>query len=117
MSGKHRFRGSEGLSTVAISIAAVILALSVSALIIMLMGMDPVDAIRNLVIGALGNKYSIAETLVKMSPLVCTGLSFAIASRCGLLNIGAEGQLLIGGLFGGSTAIYVHSLPLFLDIT
>ena len=51
--------------------------------------------------GAFGGKQEIAETLASTTALLFPALGIAIAFRAGLFNIGAEGQLLIGGLLAG----------------
>lgn len=99
-----------------ISIIAVLVALLVGMLVIALMKVDPFFAIQNLFVGALGNKNSIAESLVKMTPLLFTGMSYALANRCGLTNIGMEGQLYIGALCATLAGIYITGLPSFLHL-
>lgn len=98
------------------SAAAILLALLVSAVFLAMMQLNPVLAIQSLIQGAFGSSYSIGETLIKTAPLICTGLSFAMARKCGLLNIGAEGQLLIGGMCAGIVGIYVTGLPHILHV-
>lgn len=48
--------------------------------------------------GALGNRYNVGLSLTEAVPLVFTGLAVGFAYRCGLFNIGAEGQLQVAGL-------------------
>jgi general nucleoside transport system permease protein len=48
--------------------------------------------------GAFGSRYEIGETLVLSIPLVLTGLAVALSFRARLMNIGAEGQLLLGAI-------------------
>lgn len=48
--------------------------------------------------GAFGSKFAIAETLVRATPLILTGLAAAVAFRAKLWNIGGEGQLYMGAL-------------------
>lgn len=48
--------------------------------------------------GAFGGTDSLLSTLAKATPLLFTGLAVAVALRAGLFNIGAEGQLMLGGL-------------------
>ncbi|MEH6404753.1 MAG: ABC transporter permease [Sneathiella sp.] len=48
--------------------------------------------------GAFGSKFAIAETLVRATPLMLTGLAAAVAFRAKLWNIGGEGQLYMGAL-------------------
>src|SRR4029079_5753949 len=67
-------------------------------------GVPPLPALLALVAGAIGDRYAIVETLLKTCPLLITGLAVAIAFRCGVWNIGAEGQLLVGALAGTAIA-------------
>ena len=53
--------------------------------------------------GAFGDLQGISETLTLATPLILAGLSVAIGFRAGLFNIGAEGQMVMGGIF----AVYV----------
>ncbi|MEI7885605.1 MAG: ABC transporter permease [Clostridia bacterium] len=76
----------------------VILALLISGIIILLTGKDPILAMVSLGQGAVGGKRQLAETLLKMVPLLLCGLSVAIAYRTSFFNIGAEGQFLMGAL-------------------
>jgi simple sugar transport system permease protein len=56
--------------------------------------------------GAFGSGYAVASaTLVRATPLILAGLAVAVAFRAGILNVGAEGQLLAGG--AAATAIAV----------
>jgi len=74
------------------------LALSLSALVVLLAGESPGRALRLLVTGAFGNAEAIGYTLYYATDFVFTGLAVAIAFHAGLFNIGAEGQADIGGL-------------------
>lgn len=51
--------------------------------------------------GAFGNAQNLSFTLTSVTPLILTGLSVAIAFRAGLFNIGAAGQLAVGGMTAG----------------
>ncbi len=101
------------LGTLLAPAAALILALLLGLVLIILMGKDPAVATKALAMGAFGSTQAFGETVVKMTPLIMTGLSFALANRCGLINIGAEGQLYMGGLFAVIVGLYVK-LPIFL---
>ena len=94
-----------------IAFLAIIIALGLSMIMIAAMGVSPVRAMSALISGALGSKNAIAETVVKMSPLIFTGLSYALASRCGLTNIGMEGQLYIGAACATVAGVYITGLP------
>ena len=76
---------------------------------------NPLDAYQAAVSGAFGNSRKLGETLVKSTPFLMTGLSVAMAFRCGIWNIGAEGQFLMGALtatwFGTKLAAFFPQTP------
>ncbi len=80
-------------------LVAVTGALLVGALILLLLQKNPVEAYSAMFSGAFTNKNGLADTLVKATPLLLVGLGIAIAFRGGVINIGAEGQLIVGALF------------------
>lgn len=98
-------------------IAAIIVALLLGALIIKALGFNPVLAYGCLISGSLGNFKTIGETLNKAMPVAMTGLSFAIARRCGVVNLGAEGQLYMGALAAVLVGTNLGGLPPVLHIT
>lgn len=93
------------------SLAAIGIALLIGALFILLSGESPVEAYGALLKGALGSPKSIANTISKSIPLAFTGLAVALGSRCGMLNIGAEGQLHAGAMAATLTALQFSFLP------
>ncbi len=94
---------------------ALAIAFSIAALILYLIDVDPLFAFQSLFLGAFGTINGLSSTFIKMSPLLLTGLGVAIAFKCGLANIGAEGQLYIGALIGTAMGLYVVGLhPLVL---
>ncbi len=104
------------IEKVLISILAVVLSFAASMVIIAFMGMNPVEAFKCMFVGALGSPQALSETMVKMTPLLFTGMSYALAARCGLTNLGMEGQLYVGALCTTATAVYVTGLPAFLHL-
>jgi simple sugar transport system permease protein len=95
------------------SLAAVVLALVVGALLVAIAGGDPLVAYRALIDGGLGSPFAIGQVLVVTTPLLIIGLGLAVAFRAGVWNIGAEGQLFMGALAGGATAVL---LPLHAGV-
>ena len=87
------------------------LALFVSGAIVMLIGEDPLKALRLLIHGAAGYPEAIAYTLYYATNFMFTGLAVAIAFHCGLFNIGGEGQAYVGGLGAGLVALSLDHLP------
>ena len=87
------------------------------AAVVALLGGDPRRALLAIVEGSLGSPTSVAETLIKTTPLVFTGLSAAVAFRCGVWNIGAEGQFLAGMLAAALAGLLLPPLPPLVAVT
>jgi ABC-type uncharacterized transport system permease subunit len=68
----------------------------------LLAGTAPWDGFAALFGGSLGGPHEIAETLAQTTALLFPALGICLAFRAGLFNIGAEGQLLLGGLAAGA---------------
>ena len=98
-----------------VSVSAVIVAILLGMLLILLMGKNPIVAFSALLQGAFGSMNSFAETLVKVTPLLFTGISYALANRCGLTNLGMEGQMYMGALAAAAVGIFVE-VPAALHI-
>lgn len=58
----------------------------------------------------------ISETLLAATPLIFTGLAVALGFQCGLFNIGAEGQLYVGAMFGTFAGFFFTGLPWFIHL-
>jgi len=86
-----------------------LLALGVTALLVLATGNDPAVALRALAVGSLGSADAVGYTLYYATNLVFTGLAVAVAFQAGLFNIGAEGQAALAGL--GVTAAALGGLP------
>ena len=89
---------------------AIVVALALSALIIALVGGDPVKTYVHIVTAAFGGPGVISDTLVTATPLILTGVACALAFRMHLWNIGAEGQFFVGA-WGASAVVLVPLLP------
>jgi simple sugar transport system permease protein len=99
-----------------VPVSSVLLALIAGGIIIAVFGFNPFEAGVHLLQGAFGSPNAIGETLVKTIPLIFTGLGYALAARCGMVNIGAEGQLYMGGFFSTLTGVYLTGLPVFIHL-
>ncbi|MBW6409320.1 ABC transporter permease [Clostridium weizhouense] len=94
------------------SILAVVLGLLAGAILMALIGDNPVDGYTFLFRGGLMNIERIGNTLATATPLVLTGLSVAFAFKTGLFNIGAAGQMLFGGFCATAIGLtYATSMP------
>ena len=111
------------LPTVKETIAAVVLALLVGAVLIIFStprvieslsyfftypwdffkyaGLAVWEAYSALLSGSIGSPGALVRTLERAAPLICAGLGVSLAFRAGMFNIGAQGQMLVGGLVGG----------------
>ncbi len=98
--------------------AAVLAAFLVGAVLLLLQGVNPIEAYQAMFVGAFGNKNGLSDTFVKAIPLMLVGLGIAIAFRGGVINIGAEGQLIVGSLLATYVGVQMgESLPAYLGIT
>ena len=77
---------------------AVVATILVGAGLSWLAGANPLLAYGRLVSGAFGDRYEIAETIVRSLPLMVVALGVAPALRAGVFTVGSEGQLAIGAL-------------------
>lgn len=85
------------------------LAFVLAAIAMLLAGVNPADGFIALFLGSLGGYQPVAETLVQTTALLFPALGVAFAFRAGLFNIGAEGQLMIGGLAAGAAGAAVSA--------
>jgi simple sugar transport system permease protein len=88
---------ASGALSLGVSLAAVVLALLLGAVLLALSGVSPLSAYRAMFTASLfGGPYALSDTTVKATPLLLCGLGCAVAFRARLWNVGAEGQLLLG---------------------
>ena len=85
-------------------VVALVIALVVGAVLIRLQGVAPLYAYQTLIEQALFVDGGLTRTLQKTAPLVLTGLAVVIPLRVGLFNIGGQGQLIFGAMFGAWAA-------------
>ena len=91
------------------------MAMLVSAVVLVIVGQEPVQVLGLLIKGAFGSRAGLSYTLYYATTFVFTGLSVAVAFHGGLFNIGAEGQAQIGGLGAGLAALALAAyLPAWL---
>jgi ABC-type uncharacterized transport system permease subunit len=76
-------------------LVAVIAAFVVGGIIVLAIGDNPFQTFYQLIGNSFGSLNGLGYTLFLATPLIFTGLAVAVAFRCGLLNIGAEGQLYV----------------------
>ena len=87
---------------------AIIIAFAVGAVLMVIAGVNPLDAYAALFSGAFGTPQHIADTLIEATPLALIGVGIALCFRGGIFNVGAEGQFLLGGM---AAAVVGGALP------
>lgn len=102
---------ARALRELAVPVVSVMLALGIGSLVMLAAGYDPLAAFAAMFKGAFGGGRQIGETLLRATPLMFTGLAVAYGFRAGLFNIGAEGQLFLGGLSAAWLGLVLAGLP------
>jgi simple sugar transport system permease protein len=95
---------------------AVFTALLLGAIIMLIFGDNPIQAYAGLFSGAFGSAREWAETIRRMTPLILTGLSVAVAFKAGLFNIGASGQFIIGTVCSVAVGVNFEGLPMIVHL-
>lgn len=113
---KKRATAKESVFGLFAPLVAVLLALLVGALVIAMAGANPLYAYHWLIYGAFGSMNSLAETLIKTTPLLIAGLGLAISFRSNMISIGAEGQISMGGLFATLAGLHMSGIPAFIAL-
>ncbi|HBX70629.1 MAG TPA: ABC transporter permease [Chloroflexi bacterium] len=99
------------LIDVMLPVFATLAALGVGAVMLLLLKVNPFVAYGAMFEGAFGSGNSIAETLVKATPLLLVGLGICISFRGSVINIGGEGQMIIGALLATQMGLMFTDLP------
>jgi simple sugar transport system permease protein len=97
-------------------VAAVLLALLIGGVMLALLGSNPWAAYKALFVGAFGSTNALADTIVKATPLLFVGLGICISYRGGVLNIGGEGQFVVGAISATAVALSFPHWPGWLLI-
>lgn len=95
---------------------SVVFGFIVGAIVLAMTGYNPIEAFGALFMGIFSKPKYVANTLIKSTPIILTGLSVAFAFKTGLFNIGAEGQYIIGTIVAAVVG-YKLNLPAPLQIT
>lgn len=95
-----------------IRVIAVLLSLIVCAgVIYLIVKMNPIDVYKTMIKGAFGSSRKIWYTTRDIMMLLCIGIGLAPAFKMKFWNIGAEGQILVGGVATAACMIYLKNLP------
>ncbi|MBC8332316.1 MAG: ABC transporter permease [Anaerolineae bacterium] len=95
---------------------ATLAALGVGMIMLLILRVSPLEAYGALWEGAFGSTNAVAETLVKATPLLLVGLGICIAFRANVINIGGEGQMIVGGILATQIGLTFTEAPGWLII-
>ncbi len=104
---------------VVVPVLSVIIALVLGALTMLATGVGIGTIGRSFVAlfdGSFGSLGSVSETLTAATPLILCGLGLALGFRAGLFNIGAEGQLILGGIAAVAVGFMFTGLPVVIHL-
>jgi len=96
---------------------ATLAALLVGAVMLLFLKVNPLEAYKALWQGAFGTSNAFAETLVKATPLLLVALGICISFRGDVINIGGEGQMIVGALLATWVGLTFTSLPGWIVIS
>ncbi|WP_112608381.1 ABC transporter permease (plasmid) [Rhizobium sp. WW22] len=95
---------------VVITLGAILVGLALFSLFILAVGKSPADLFRFMYAGGFGSWFSIQNSLSRASPLLLTALCVALPARLGLVIIGGEGAVVLGGVAAAAIALPVIGL-------
>jgi general nucleoside transport system permease protein len=106
-------RKSEAL---VIPIGAIIVGLAIFSVFLLFLRKSPADFLALMYKGGFGSTFSIENSLTRASPLLLTALCVALPARLGLVVIGGEGALVLGGLAAAAVGVPLLGSPYFVVI-
>jgi ABC-type uncharacterized transport system permease subunit len=104
------------LEPIVIPLGAICLTLVLFGVFVALLGKSPLDVYYEMYRGAFGTWFSVQNTLLRASPLMLTALCTALPARLGLVVIGGEGALVLGGLAAAAAGLAVDGAPAYVGI-
>ena len=96
---------------IAIPVLALLASAAIFSLFLLLQGKSPAQFFTLMYMGGFGSSFSLQNSLQRATPLLLTALCVAIPARLGLVVIGGEGALVLGGLMAAAVAVPLLGLP------
>jgi general nucleoside transport system permease protein len=113
---KFQFDWKDALFNAVLPVSGVLAALLIGAIMLLILKVNPFIAYGSMVSGAVGSLSGITQTLVKATPLLLVGLGICIAFRASVINIGGEGQIIVGAVVGTWFSLTFRTWPGWLLI-
>jgi general nucleoside transport system permease protein len=88
-------------------VLALALTTLVATALFVALGKDPLQGLKLFFWEPIKSGYALGELALKATPIILVSLGLALCFRANIWNIGAEGQLLLGAIFGGGVALWV----------
>jgi simple sugar transport system permease protein len=104
-----------GLRRFGFLFASLLIALLLGAVLFHVTGHNALHAYQMMLRGSLGSPGAMQNTLFQATPVILTGLAFVVAIKSGIVNIGAEGQLMAGAMAAAIVGHYVTA-PAFVHV-
>jgi len=111
VAGAFTFAVVKPLVGLVVPVTAVVAALAVGAVMLLALGANPLKGYAALFDGAFGSWDALADTAIKSMPLLLVGVGICIAFRAGVINIGGEGQIILGAIFSTTVALLIPDTP------
>ena len=99
-----------------VSMGAIVAGFAVALVMISITGASPGESIEALVDGAVGSPSSIASLLSKTVPLGLVALGWIVAAQAKRVNIGLEGQMIVGGATSAAVGLQLSGLPIWVHL-
>jgi general nucleoside transport system permease protein len=99
---------------VLIRLGALLVSMALFGAFVAMAGADPFDVFYQMYRGSFGTSFSVQNTLLRAAPLMLTALCTAIPARLGLMIIGGEGAMVIGGLAAITWGLACASMPAWI---
>jgi general nucleoside transport system permease protein len=107
-------RRGEGIGraaeAIAIPVGAIVVSLILFGIFVAFAGVNPLDVYDYMIVGSVGSWFSIQNTLLRAAPLMLTALCTALPAQIGLMIIGGEGALVMGGLVAVAVGLPLASV-------
>lgn len=105
---------SSKLMSIVVPVVSLVMGLLFAGIFFWATGKNPLEVYSEMFLGAFGTAYSLSETVVKAIPLMLAGLAVSVAFRMKLWNIGAEGQIYMGGFAAAGMFLAFPNLPSYI---
>ncbi|HNZ09224.1 MAG TPA: ABC transporter permease [Bacillota bacterium] len=112
----ERKKDNSAIKELIVPVTAVFIGLVLGGILMTLTGVNAIEGYKALIMGCFGRLEYVSETIVYTTPLIFTGLAIALGFRCGLFNIGCEGQYIVGLIGAAVVGAMDLGLPTFIHL-